>query len=505
MTLIIGTDEIIAMRGGGMTRDETVQLWQACEDARAAASAAGQADDQAHEAAKAVWNKWAERLQDQQANLMQNGQWMLEAVSDYNWPEARQRGSNPMTQAWLQSAFVDFAGHRFENGADFSGFLFPGDVDFGRQSPTKGKEIPTVFCEYASFTSAQFKGSCRFSWANFRKRSWFDRAEFSGYAQFTRTQFSERASFRSTNFSTAYFAGTHFQDDAWFHSAKFRGRVQFYGATFNFAVFEFAVFEKLASFDHAVFDKFIGFKEARFLGEPASFDGIVTKGAISFYSTYFEKLPDFNQAVFSGVPRLDYVKFGSKLQRDRFWESIFGSKRGLEHEAAKYRALRGLAIAAHDYENEARAFKGEIRSRRGTDHRAWDGVYWVGLFYDVLSDFGRSIMRPALAWLLSIPAFAIAYLADAGRLLTATATCTDGSSPVWMKSAVFALKNSILFVNWDREQIRSAYACLYDQPASQADLVVPTTNALIQVGQSVWSAVLIFLFLLAVRNQFKIR
>ncbi|MGB0086617.1 MAG: hypothetical protein WBP94_14760, partial [Rhodomicrobiaceae bacterium] len=75
----------------------------------------------------------------------------------------------------------------------------------------------------------------------------------------------------------------------------------------------------------------------------------------------------------------------------------------------------------------------------------------------------------------------------------------------WLKSLLFALKNSILFVQWDREQIRSAYACLYPQQPSQTDLIVPVTNAFIQAAQSIWSAVLIFLFLLAVRNQFKIK
>jgi hypothetical protein len=44
-----------------MTRDETIALWQKCEDARAAAQAEGKSEDEAHEAAKAIWNSVGER------------------------------------------------------------------------------------------------------------------------------------------------------------------------------------------------------------------------------------------------------------------------------------------------------------------------------------------------------------------------------------------------------------------------------------------------------------
>jgi hypothetical protein len=51
-----------ALLGGGMTRDETIALWQECEDARAAALAEGRSDDEANEEAKAIWNEWADNM-----------------------------------------------------------------------------------------------------------------------------------------------------------------------------------------------------------------------------------------------------------------------------------------------------------------------------------------------------------------------------------------------------------------------------------------------------------
>lgn len=178
--------------------------------------------------------------------------------------------------------------------------------------------------------------------------------------------------------------------------------------------------------------------------------------------------------------------------------------KGHSSEIAKYRAICRLSIQGHDHENEAKAFKGEIRSKRGTEHKPWHAPFWFGILYDALSDFGRSMMRPFGIWLLSIPAFVTAYLFHAGKLSAFSASCADGTSH-WLKSLIFALKNAVLIVNWDRDQIRSAYACLYDLQPTELAFTVPTTNAIIQAFQSVWSAVLIFLFLLAVRNQFKIK
>ena len=52
-----------------MTRDETVALFLECEAKRAAALAAGEPDDKAHEAAKAIWNAWAQPLVEQRKAL----------------------------------------------------------------------------------------------------------------------------------------------------------------------------------------------------------------------------------------------------------------------------------------------------------------------------------------------------------------------------------------------------------------------------------------------------
>ncbi len=83
-----------------MTRDETVALFLECEarraEARAAALAEGKderdAENTGHEAAKAHWNAWADRLLAERKAMEANGRWGSEqnewharARADFNF------------------------------------------------------------------------------------------------------------------------------------------------------------------------------------------------------------------------------------------------------------------------------------------------------------------------------------------------------------------------------------------------------------------------------------
>ena len=41
-----------------------------------------------------------------------------------------------------------------------------------------------------------------------------------------------------------------------------------------------------------------------------------------------------------------------------------------------------MAIQGADYEREQMAFKGETRSKRGTEHKPWHTAFWFGIAYD---------------------------------------------------------------------------------------------------------------------------
>jgi hypothetical protein len=95
-----------------------------------------------------------------------------------------------------------------------------------------------------------------------------------------------------------------------------------------------------------------------------------------------------------------------------FWQ------KGQDELIGQYRAIRRMAIQGADYEREQMAFKGELRLRRRILDKPWHAGLWLGILYDGVADCGRSIVRPFAAWLASIFVFAVIYMraADAEGL-----------------------------------------------------------------------------------------
>ena len=71
--------------------------------------------------------------------------------------------------------------------------------------------------------------------------------------------------------------------------------------------------------------------------------------------------------------------------------------------------LRRLAAQGHDHECEIQFLTGEIIARRGTMDTWSRPRFWAGLLYEVLSDFGRSVVLPVLWLAVSIWVFAGIY------------------------------------------------------------------------------------------------
>jgi uncharacterized protein YjbI with pentapeptide repeats len=433
-----------------MTRDETVALWQQCASARDAALAEGKSPKEAHEAAKWIWNAWARPMLEARHALEASGRFIAKKDEKYDdFVASETMSSDPATQGWMQAAMVNFSGFMFEERADFGGFIFPGQALFGdsaRYTRTTAIRNPTTFAAGARFSEAVFHMDTVFDWSEFNQAAGFRDAEFRGIARFDECKFK----------STAWFFGARFFDDVWFGQCKFGG--------------------------------FTNFSRARF-GSVSSFSAARSDGAFTLGEAVFAKLPDLVQTSFRETPRLDNVS----LPAPAFFPGL-KPKAALE-EQAKFRAIRRLAIAGQDHDNESMAFKGEVRSRRGTLDKPWHSAFWFGALYDVLSDFGRSMMRPFYFWLISIAGFTAAYLADAGKLADYAARCAKpnaDAAPQWLNALAVAAKNALVFAGSDR-RMEPQYACLYGD-------AVPVTGTFIQMGQTVWSAIL-----LAVRNRFKLK
>lgn len=108
--------------------------------------------------------------------------------------------------------------------------------------------------------------------------------------------------------------------------------------------------------------------------------------------------------------------------------------------------------------------------------------------------------------------------AVAGRAIASAAvemlpsnTCNGGSGSTVAKEAfALAFKNALVFIDWDRsEAARRTYGCLYGfetNAVTQATYPrVPWGVSILSIAQNILSAILIFLFLLAVRNLLKLK
>lgn len=381
---------------------------------------------------------------------------------------------------WERSAAANFSGHQFKAWANFEKFFFPADASF-RYATFEGGAV----C-----TKAVFKGKVDFQATEFGSVSWFDGATFEGRALFVQ--------------------------------AIFKYYVTFTGAGFR---------------------------------QEADFRALCADRGFSLGRTSFVLVPSFIEAHFTEAPRLDQISLRPGAKPDAADQDL----------AARYRALKRLAIQAHDHDREHEFFAGELRSMRGTQDKAfpnlpalfqrefdeqgrprpvWPGGarFWLGVFYEALSDFGRSFVRPLLWLVLSFVLFSGVYLSshfaahkmETGEPYERSTTywflkhhlglypfdqrspprCVAGEGDPLSAAWQLSLRKSLLFVGWVQAQkINQLNACLFGvqrgYPSRDPDGSyvprVPDGVFTWSLVQTLISTVLIFLMLLALRNYFRIK
>ena len=552
-----------------MTRDEaarerTIKRFLECEAKRAEAHTAAlaegktevDADEAGDEAAKHHWNAWAEDMLAQRKTLKASGtwipnaetrRWLVEAKTDFSGcrfflttlegtegPSEENGGQPAAEELYCKSIAVE------GRCVDFCGFIFPGDTSFDS----------ATFSGHTCFDSAKFSGSAYFYKATFETYAQFNRATFGGMASFTGAAFKDYASFSEATFENAgEFEWTTFEDNA-----------SFTGTTFeSFASFFRAAFEGNSWFDRAIFEGGASFDSSTFLGD-ASFDSATFKGTTAYGKATFEDTARFERATFEGEASLAGVSFegGASFDSSTFLKStsFHGAKFGSDEKKAdahftaikvdrafnltaarfskvpsfcqadfkqapdldrvvfpvppaepltsgdedlipKYRAIRRMAIQSADYDREQRAFKGEMRSRRWKIDKFRHPEGFFGWCYDWAADCGRSIIRPSAIWLLSVFVFAVLYLPTGKNVLD---RCVLGDGSIFVKSLYISGRNALVLSSGGKDdRITKAYQCLFGGTIPDS---VSFVESFVQVPLS---AVLIFLFLLAVKNRFKIK
>ena len=442
------------------------------------------------------WNAWAEQMLAKKEELMKSGV----------WSEGDQNKRNEETRAWQEEAKADFSGYGFGANVKFVGFCFPGDAVFNG----------ATFAERMDFGNAEFFGLAKFFKVTFMKDVSFSSTKFFCGASFEQAKFKDRADFYSTNFegNTSFWLTT-FSDMVLFRDAIFSGDADFLNTVFrHIAIFSNVTFSSNAAFFQCVFESATSFKESSF-EKKAYFRAIIVKGAFSIDNVRFDRVPDFSEAHFEEAPLFDNVD----LEPEHF--SKITTDKSDNNLPACWRALKRLANQGLDHERELQFFKGEILARRGTLDRCTHLRFWVGWLYQAMSDFGRSTTRPLL-WLVAsfllFTGFYISQSKNSFQLLFAeSATCVVGSDNPKAAALSLSVYNAVPFAaNGWSNRLKQVYACLYGvqdeiplvkKVYSPTGLtpVIPYGVAFAGVIQFFVSAVLIFLFVLAIRNHFRIR
>jgi uncharacterized protein YjbI with pentapeptide repeats len=500
-----------------------------------------------HAEGEEVWNGWANAMLALKAALETAGQWAArghqprDRKQDYEYIPPL--GENEATQVWLALSASVFSTtnlkHRFETDVSFHSFVFP----------TVAKFKNAAFRGEADFTGATFGGSADFSGATFRGTD-FSGTTFSERVDFARATFSGGATFHATfsdwaNFSHATFSGASFQNAtfsgvvfwnatfgslAHFSNATFSGEAQFGGvAVSGPAWFDNATFNAKASFWTSQFKGSVTFANSIFR-QAADFDGVDSAAAFVLSNVAFKRVPGFIGATFKGKLRLDNVE----TPRYRWTFGYTPDK----DATARFRELRRQAAEAQDHDREMEFFAQEVRTGRfhakglpSWVPKVWSWRFWFGLGFGALSDFGRSLWRPLLSWLVLTVLCAAFFLGEHEDMrkaraalapngpfsaLTAYAATTrnawdnppvcrepfDSTNPV-TEAILLSLKNAVVFNIGSTDPARRTFACLYGLEKDTGR--VPAVVFVASMLQALASGLLIFLFVLAVRNLLRLK
>ena len=497
---------------------------------------------------KKEWNKWARKMLAQKDEIQEH----LEIDEfDFYKPKDNHAGA----AKWINDSTVYFAGHTFKEDADFSEFIFPGQVFFnhphGLEYVPEGLEGKAgnvaIFKEKAIFRKAEFHGPVAFDGvkfefqpkrhmllllniepeycADFSDAIFYDIAEFymcefMFEASFNRAIFKGCTGFRKVNFrGYAWFRDAIFGElkpsqnnknscsqEVWFEKCTFHSESRFEGSEFfSKAFFRLATFNLPPHFNSHIYTSPLtrqGERESNNNANPppkktifhneSDFSRIESKRGFNLGDVVFKCVPDFREANFHDPPDLDDMKIE---------ESATQAKANDDHR--KFRALRRIAESGQNHYLALELFAREVRSRRNVVDKCFGkgaGIYWWGLIYDLISNFGRSFVRPMLLWAFStfviFPLIYVIYASggcNLGDALKFSAQCPFGDALM-----LSAQRGIIISGLWDNTLKQAVINRLFGDN-------IPNIVISYMTIQSIVSITFLFFFFLALRNHFRLR
>ena len=232
---------------------------------------------------------------------------------------------------------------------------------------------------------------------------------------------------------------------------------------------------------------------------------------------------------------------------------------------ARFRALKRLALQGHDFESEHEFFAREVRAARFVSEWPWPkslkrrsawtgaGRFWFGLGYEVFGGLGSSVLRPAIWWIVIVIVAANFYLSQhEGTIKTRSElkkqgtphitaliqanymtwsedkSCYSATAPNNPTTTYFgglsdkvhdstnaayealqlSLRNALVVLDNSSDAAHRSFGCLYGVELYGGNNPVPYVPGAVSIFsafQKAFSATLLFLFGLALRNMLKMK
>lgn len=244
----------------------------------------------------------------------------------------------------------------------------------------------------------------------------------------------------------------------------------------------------------AIFPK-VSFKDATFLGS-VSFNNRTFGDDTSFQAATFERAPSFHNST---------LHQGTSFYRAQFHDYKRIKRLPLEeriHEAEMAtRAFRTLKLASESVRarQEQARFFAEEEQRNRLDPDTSRFVVFSSWLYEVLSDYGRNFIRPALLWLITQVIFFFSYLAVLTKF-----------NHSWLDlRIIIRLTFQQIFRPFQFLDLRIASHLSLKETylrelSTDVDSMPVFLLAAMGMGQAILSVAFLALFLLALRRRFKI-
>lgn len=340
---------------------------------------------------------------------------------------------------------VDFRKATFIFDAYFRGTTFASEANFGETIFTSDADFnEAIFTGRATFNKSTFNGGTIFSKTTFKNSAHFNESTFTsnvdffditftGDVDFSESAFIGDVDFSGTTFSGyVNFSGTTFSGDAWFHKTIFTVNARFSEVTFRgYTEFRVAIFTGYANFTEAIFTGYANFSGVHFK-KTVFFLNVKFHKITDFRDSKFNEEADFENATFENVGHFENAKFNtatSKIPSFRginligtssleFSDDTHFTKNDLTDDAIKNVAFLKHLSEQHGQIDQALNFNAmELRAKylqvveplrakslswfKRTFKRYLSIAWWalrLTWLYGLLSDFGRSYMRPIFAY-----------------------------------------------------------------------------------------------------------